>query len=242
MRAKELSQATLLSLLVLSVGALAADKPWKTTPPAKWTVEEALQVLTNSPWAKEKHFALPRVRARAGTTIALSGGGHRSLQRRLPQDLPGLSEPPLSPADFGQAAYLVRWESARPVADAFARLEELGQTASARFQAPPPRRPADRYVITVKTTRPATNHSDLFDGLDERELKQRARLATSRGRLTPLEVERSGVGASAAVHFLFAREWKNQPLLSEQREKVEFRFQGKRFTLKHKFTLESDSL
>ncbi len=58
--------------------------------------------------------------------------------------------PRLSPS----TAFLVRWESASLVKQAFARLEELGEHTLVAFLAQAPRLPADRYVITVKLDQP----------------------------------------------------------------------------------------
>src|SRR5207302_11120258 len=60
------------------------------------------------------------------------------------------------------ACVLVRWESATPVAQAFARLAELGERPAAAFQAPPPRLPADRYVVTAVLERAGGKGFDPF--------------------------------------------------------------------------------
>jgi len=39
---------------------LAADPPWKAKPVADWTVEDARQILTDSPWAKNVTAMLTR--------------------------------------------------------------------------------------------------------------------------------------------------------------------------------------
>ena len=199
-----------LAALLAPVAALAwGDDFWKQKPPGEWTREEALELLQDSPWAREEFIVHPPLRGQitVGTTIGLGKcppGSQTPCTHpatRLPDDLPGAP----SRGGFLTTGYLVRWESATPVAQAFARLEELGERASAQFQAPPPRLPEDRYVITVKTTRPPASGPDLFDGLGEEELKASARLKSGQVMVAPLEVERTGVGASAAVHFFFPR-------------------------------------
>lgn len=234
-----------LLALLLFAGLAQAGEVWKTKPAKDWTAEEALQVLQDSPWAKEEHVAHPPfgVEAQVGTTITL-GTGRRPRPRETPPWPPGErqpGEPPRepSPKEFVTAAYLVRWESAAPVEEAFARLEELGERTSAAFQAPAPRRPDDRYVITVKTTKPPSQGPDLFAGMDEAELKRRARLTSANGSVAPLEVERRGVGAAEAMHFFFPRAVRGRALLRGPREGVEFRFEGERFKLTTQFTLES---
>lgn len=220
------SRIALVAGLLLVPAAQAGDF-WKKKPPSEWTVDEALELVLDSPWAHEQTVAIPprRIRKRERSPR------NPSQQTRWP---PGT----WAPAPLPTASYLVRWESAAPVTQAFERLKELGELTSAKFQAPPPRLPKNRYVITVKTTRPPVEGPDLFDRLSTWQLLQGAKLKTSRGPVSPLEVERSGVGASAAVHFFFPRTYDGQPLLREQGEKVEFTFTGRRYKLKCKFTLK----
>ena len=123
------------------------------------------------------------------------------------------------------------------VVAAFRRLEEMGMGNSATFQGPPPRRPSDRYVITVKTTKPPQHGPMLFEQMDDNRLKRNARLITKHGKVRPSEVERSGVGGNAAVHFYFPLSRGNGPLLHPDREKVTFQFRTRRVNLKTKFTI-----
>ena len=106
---------------------------------------------------------------------------------------------------------------------AFQRLEELEMHSSAKLQSPPTRLPDDRYVITLRTTRPAES---------EPELKQRAHLKTRWARVKASEVERSGVGLSAAVHFFFLRTLDGRPLLDDDRRQASFHLKTQRITLK----------
>ncbi len=137
---------------------------------------------------------------------------------------------------------LVRWESVTPVVQAFARLEQLGARSSIPFQAPPTRLPADRYVLTVKVFQPARLNVDPFAGITDDAAKQGAWLKASGGKLAPLEVERTGVGASLAIHFFFPRAQNGTPLLHAGRETVEFYFHAGSISVKSKFVLDSDTL
>lgn len=227
-------------LLVALVGA--AEDFWKTKPAESWTVDEALKVVQHSPWAHEEVVANPRLMTRAGTGVTLGDTRRERVPYPAPRTPSGVPRPPRppepSPSEFVTATYLVRWESAAPVAQAFTRLEELGEHASAAFQSPPLRLPEDRYVVTVKTTEPPERGPEIFEGLNERQLRPRARLKTPRGTVAPLEVERSGLGANAAVHFFFPRIHQGAPLLRAQRETVVFRFENRRIVLTSKFRLE----
>jgi len=239
-------------VLILAAAGWAGDF-WREKPASAWTDEEALKVVRDSPWAKEEHIVQPPFTVTAGTGISTQSGERRGRSRRdadlppLPPEMerpPDPNRPPPLPRreDFTQASYLVRWESSGTVRAAFERLRELGMEASAEFQAPAPRLPDDRYVVTVKVTRPAQPGPDLFDGMDLGTLLDRARLKTRRGEVEPMEVERSGKGASAAVHFLFPREVKGRPLLESEKERVEFEFEGEQLTLKSKFEIQRDDV
>lgn len=242
--------------VLLAVGTLAAlagvaqaDDFWKQKPPSEWTVEEALKLVQDSPWAKQ--VGSPRFRTEITVTIRL--GNCRQDPSRpqspcgtagetLPGRQPGEPLPSEPSADHATPVYLVRWESAEPVVQAFARLEELGERLTAQFQAPPPRLPGDRYVITVKTLRPPQSGRDAVEGLDDMELRAGAWLKCGLVVVEPLEVERSGIGASAAVHFFFPRTHAGKPLLRGKRPLAEFRFGSARLTLTSKFTLDPESL
>lgn len=229
----------LLVLLLLGLAILAQpEDTWKKDP-SKWSAKEALKLLQKSPWAREVVVSHPPYRQEVEIRSGVVLGDPRAVQ-------PDPSDP--GSESYFNAKYLVRWETAVPVARAFARLEELGEPARAKSLGPPPELPKDRYVITVMMTRPprggpvSFDRRDLFDDLDEYQLKQRTRLETKRGTVIPEEVERSQVGPIAAMHFFFPRTYKGKPLLRPEREVevevVEFRVKGKMFTLKSKFTLE----
>ena len=128
------------------------------------------------------------------------------------------------------------------VVAAFRRLEEMGMGNSATFQGPPPRRPSDRYVITVTTTKPPQHGPMLFEQMDDNRLKRNARLITQHGEVGPSEVEHSGEGGKAAVHSFFPRSQGNGPLLRSDREKVTFQLRISRGILKTEFTIQSRTM
>lgn len=188
-------------------------------------LEELLVVLRDSPWAQEKFILIPTGRL---TRTPYFVGRKRTAADPVPEHLP--------------AVYLVRWESADPVMEAFARLAELGENALAEFLARPPADPlglyTGYYVITVKAKEPPQSSAyDLFARFKATELRERAQLKTSRRRSVHAEqVLRTGVGATAAVHFYFPRQVEAAPLLTPREEWVEFSFTGRySATLKVKF-------
>lgn len=229
-----------LAALALAVGLAQAEEFWKKKAPSQWTSEEAVSLLRKSPWAHQEEVAMTWRRSTAGVqTLVLPPPGRQPLNGPMPR-VQSTQRPETILLD--SARYLVRWDSALPMRDAFTRLEALGEQTNREFEAPPPRWPEDRYIITVKTLRPPEEGREPFESLSERQLRAQARLKTARGEVEPREVERSGVGAAAAMHFFFPRTFKGQPLLGERPEKIEFRLQRRRIELKSKFLLEPDSV
>ncbi len=226
------------AVLLLADFVWAADF-WDKKPTEEWTAKEALKVLQKSPWAKQKNVMIARRlrRNRAGEVADFGNPDPRAVMQRSPPDRRLRNEDIISADPSGLASFLVRWESAPMVVAAFRRLEELGMGNRATFHGPPPRRPSDRYVITVKTTKPPQHGPMLFEQMDDNRLKRNARLITQHGEVRPSEVERSGVGGNAAVHFYFPLSQGNGPLLHPDREKVTFQFRTRRVNLKTKFTI-----
>ena len=157
-----MASRTILPLVILFLGMssnVLADDFWKHKPPAQWTSQEALKVVHRSPWAKVEVVVFLQQDAQADYSIprgpkhcdpdAIDANGNCTQKGRIevPVDPSRLdAAPQLSPS----TGFLVRWESATPVIQAFARLTELGERSVVEFQAQAPRVPAERYVITVK--------------------------------------------------------------------------------------------
>lgn len=197
---------------------------WQEKAAGEWTLEEVLEILRDSPWAQEKFIMIPTGRL---TRYPISVGQKRVFTRSVvPERLP--------------AVYLVRWESAARVEQAFARLAELGEAAVAEFLAEPPRPYGDYYLLTIKAKEPPQPANyELFARFKAEELRQRAELKAARGAtVKPTLALRTRVGANAAVHFYFPRKVNEQPLLTKGDSWVEFRFRGRHTAeLKTKFRL-----
>jgi hypothetical protein len=173
-------------------------------------------------------------------TIDANGNCMQKMKLEPPVD--SSQSPQGAPMLSPSTAFLVRWESAAPVSQAFARLEELGERPLAAFQAQAPQLPADRYVITVKLDQPGFAGFEPFAVLPARSPNLRAKLKTRRGSVAPVEVEFTGTGVSAAVHFFFPRSVDGAPLLGTGRETAEFEMHGAGFAVHSKFTLDSEFL
>ena len=230
--------AACCGLLLAAVLAARADDFWKQKPPSEWTLEEALQVLRNSPWAKQETIVSPPKPCDSGDRDSF--GNCRTPPGPFSRNSGRGRGTPFPPRNF--SIFLVRWDSAPEAAAAFARLEELGEHASALFQSPPPRRPPDRYVITLNVAQPAEDLGNAFALREKTNDKNPVRLKTSRGTFAPVETEHSGVGANEALHFFFAREQGGRPILNPAGDAAEFVFEGKKATVKAKFSLEKETL
>jgi hypothetical protein len=136
---------------------------------------------------------------------------------------------------------LVRWESAAPVRQAFARLAQLDAKAAAEYQGAAPRLPEDSYVITVKMAESSQPAKDLFAAPEENP-RWEATLKTQRGIIAATQTQYSGVGAGAAAHFFFPRTLEGAPLFGGTRERVEFAIKGEQLTIRSKFTVDAEFL
>jgi hypothetical protein len=225
-------------MLALVALAARADDFWKHKPPEQWTADEAVQILRNSPWAKQESVVAQPVNC--DPDVYGESENCRRSRIRLQRDAdPRRGTPPLV---FNPAVYLVRWDSAPEVAAAFARLDSLGDRALAAFQSPPPRHPVDRYVVTMNVVQPPKGAGDPLAIRENSKDGRPVRLKTSRGTFSPSESERSGVGANEAMHFFFSREQDGMPILNPSGDTAELVFEGKRVTVKTKFSLDADSL
>lgn len=230
----------------------SADDFWKQKPPAQWSHAEALRIVRHSPWAKVEVVVFIREENQASYSIgtgtkycdpdAIDPNGHCLQKRRVRAPVDASQKTDGAPGLSPSTAFLVRWESAAPVNQAFARLEELGERALAVFQAQAPRLPTDRYVITVKLEQPGFVGFEPFAVTPGRSPYLRATLKSRRGTVTPLEIEFTGTGASSAVHFFFPRTLEGAPLLGAGRDTAEFDLRGAGFAAHSKFSLDPEFL
>lgn len=229
-----------------------ADDFWKHKPPAEWSAEEALKLVRRSPWAKLEVVVFSEREAEAAYSVstgtrhcdpdAIDANGKCLQKRRIEAPVDSSRQMDAAPQVKPWAGILVRWESAAPVAQAFARLEELGERGAGAFQAPTPRLPADRYVITVKLEQPGRKTFEPFAVTPAGKPVLVATLKTRHGIVAPLEVEFTGTGATSSVHFFFPRTLNGTPLLSPRRDGAEFTLLASGFAVHSKFTLDPEFL
>ena len=245
------------ALLAAVVGALLtlavvwAGEPWESKAASEWTQEEALKVLTDSPWGKQVTFL-----QQTGRLLAVFQDGLRerkavyregpNLPRRVFEERPDRIEPELVQAEYG-----VRWSSAAVVQQALARLKETSSVL-AEAQAPPPELSPEHYIITARVVKPPAQSgiesldrlwmtdeegrpyrdrppqvSDLFAGFSPEQLGERAELRTSnKTRWKPERVLRHGIGLGEGISFYFPRQQAGEPALPPGTKWVEFVFRG----------------
>lgn len=246
---------TILPPVMLYLGlslAARADDFWRHKPASQWSPAEALRLLGRSPWAKQEAVVFLRREAQASFSVptgtyhcdpdAIDANGNCMQKGRIEAPIDSSRQPDAAPRLTPSAAILVRWESAIPVAQAFARLQELGERAVAEFQAQAPRLPADRYVITVKLQQAGIAGFDPFAVIPTGKPVLRATLKTRRGTVAPLEVEFTGIGTSSSAHFFFPRTLDGVALLGPGRDSAVFNLQGAGFAVRSKFALDPEFL
>lgn len=136
------------ALPAVGVLLMAADPAWKGKTIQSWTVEDADQILTNSPWAKLVVATINRKQTederRAGGNMGDAKGvgfdGIQQTKAKLPSNLPDLlTGRGGSASKTAPITVRLRWESALPV-----RAAEL-KTGVIE----PPTLPGDGYKIAV---------------------------------------------------------------------------------------------
>jgi len=126
----------------------------KQKPPAQWSHEEALRLVRHSPWAKVEAVVFRWTVHQASYSIStgkrrcdpdtIDANGNCMQKMKIEPPVDSSQHPNGAPRLSPSTAFLVRWESAVPVNQAFARLEELGERTLGTFQAHAPRLPPDR--------------------------------------------------------------------------------------------------
>jgi hypothetical protein len=112
----------------------AADPGWKTKPIAQWTDQDAKQVLTASPWAKDVNASIGRKPSEdelrdGGRMGQPQGVGYQGIDpEHMPVNLPDnlYSGGRAAPRRAPRLILKVRWESALPVRFAELKLPEIG--------------------------------------------------------------------------------------------------------------------
>src|SRR5436309_364754 len=119
MKYKAVSRAALP--IIACVIAFGATEVWNTKVSSIWTAAEANLILSNSPWAKQ-------VKTKPAQSGAVRPGGGR-MGRRGGVGYPGGGGGGRGGGANTPMSVTVRWESAKPVQEAEARLRKLNTPA-----------------------------------------------------------------------------------------------------------------
>ncbi len=247
--------------LALTAVVTTAQESWRSKPPAQWTQEEAVALVTDSPWARRIE-----IYQASGRLLGVLRDGSKVVHQEGPGQPPHMYdvEPERIEPELLRAVYIVRWSSAETVQQALARLRELS-AAVAEAQAPPPELSRQHIAITVRVSEPpresaldrfnrpllvdeagrpvtqeAVTIGDIFQGLSEEELRGRAELRTEGGgRVLPERVQRHGLGTGEGITFFFPRAANGQATVPPAAAWAEFVFTSpKKETLKARFRLK----
>ncbi len=251
----------ILALLLSGSLALLAGggKPWNEKSLDQFTDDDLLQLLTDSPWARKI-----AVWQSTGRVLAKLASGETAIHRAsrtspaIEYSVPTVSTHP----ERMHSVYTVRWSSAPVLAQGHARLAGRARFL-AELHSVPSSIPPGEIVITVRIAEPPRpSASDrlsraeifkdnrplieiefepptLFSGRKDDELLAVAKLRISgKVRLTPLRLERHGLGAAEAFSFFFDRTGDDGPVVTEETRWAEFRLKDDRGTsLKARFRL-----
>jgi hypothetical protein len=261
---------------MVCIAAFCGDEVWNTKSYDQWTPEEATKVLTSSPWAKQGSVSYD-----ASGVIQRNGGDRMSPGGRrggiaLPLGGSGLpggagigrgsgergtsdNRQDRSSANAPPPKLLVRWESAKPIKDALARVQTRdpaqAPTTSSDGDTVSPEEAEDYIIAVVGLPLPGskpnprspenaggseTSHAD--GSLDDRALAQ---LMSStkliregkRDPLVPEDIKLNTNSGASEIYFLFAK----TTVLSLDDKEVTFVTQLGRIKVACKFTAKDMS-
>jgi hypothetical protein len=221
--------------ILAGAAAFGAAEVWNTKVSSVWTEADANLILNNSPWAKQV-----KTKTQAGAQRVMRPGRSGGMGRRGGIGYPGGGYPGGGGGGWGGAGQapmnvLVRWESARPVQEAEARLKSLHSPPDAKteshaagFQ--------NHYVVTVIGLRAAGGR----DGGGSRQVRDQLLTTTqlvikNRAPIGPDDVKVISEGGSNQIEFFFPRD---SPISAADKE-VTFHSVIGRMTVENKFQLKA---
>lgn len=200
---------------------------WESKPFEQWTAEDAVRVLTNSPWAHEKKVDLYWYKRspRPITYKDIPGADHTVLPP-IGSPVGGIGgRPPKLPQD---AKIVLRWTSALPLRQATAAYK---RTAGGQQGASVASKP-ETYVLEMFNVPAEVAHAGAESV--EAVARQGTQLITRSGRLlrpSRTEVTINGLSLTVRIHFA------GSPPITEADGEVEIVSDMQIFTVKDKFKL-----
>ena len=254
--------------VLVTAAAFCATEVWNTKDPSVWTTEDANVVLNNSPWAKQIKLApqgmgqrRPGGMGRRGGGMGYPGGGYPGGGypgggggypgggggypggggRGGSGGTDGISLP---------ASATVRWESAKPVEEAEARLNSLNASYNSRpdeqadaKSAKAETKPSDHYVIALLGIRVpgSRNRDDDETGTKSRNTKAYDQFMSNtqlviknKTPLSPDNVKFINDRGQSEIQFFFP---KTSPITAADKE-VTFQTMVGRVKVENKFNLK----
>jgi hypothetical protein len=134
-----------LLLAAAAAGLLAADF-WTTRHFTEWNEKEVQQIATNSPWAQRVTVT---VMGGGGGAGAVPGGGRRGGGGGGGRSRGGMDDGGPSLVGSLRVPLVIRWQSALPIRQAFARARWGNEVATSHEAAELLARQDDFYVIAI---------------------------------------------------------------------------------------------
>jgi len=194
-------------LPVIACGvAFCANEVWNTKVSSHWSEADANLILNNSPWAKQ---VKTKTTQSAGRRYPTGGRGGRGG------------------ANDWSISALVRWESARPVQEAEARLHDLhGASGSSEAKEAGEK----HYVVSVIGLRPSGSQQ-----LRDQLLTTTQLVRKNKTPIGPDDVKVKTQEGANEIQFFFP---KTSPISQDDKE-VTFHTVIGRMTVENKFQLKS---
>lgn len=195
---------TMLAVILAQAGVYSGDHKYKT-----WTLEEALQVLTRSPWAKQHTYT--RVVGGIGSGVL----GEKEIY----------------------STFFVRVLSARPVREAFARVNQIqhGYDQMAADEkcdldaliSPGLEMDVSRWIILTVSFRSSDRNEELrvkqfFETQTTETIRNRVFLSTSRWGQVQVSAYYPPQEDELGAKFIFPRELEGAPVISSQENSFAF--------------------
>lgn len=195
---------TMLAVILAQAGVYSNDHKYKA-----WTLEEALQVLTRSPWAKQHTYT--RVVGGIGSGVL----GEKEIY----------------------STFFVRILSARPVREAFARINQIqhGYDQMAADEkhdldaliSPGLEMDVSRWIILTVSFRSSDRNEELrvkqfFETQTIETIRNRAFLSTSRWGQVQASAYYPPQEDELGAKFVFPRELEGEPVISSAEDSFSF--------------------
>jgi hypothetical protein len=197
-----------LAISILASLAWAAGDPWKSKPYTQWDEKDVRKILSDSPWSK-----LVQVPAAWNTGGDSVGAPDPNLPSATQEHSPdggvmgqGMGAPkPGAAPQIPQAAFAVRWFSARTTREALLRGQVLGGQMKEEEAEKRAALPVDTYQVAI-----AGPDMKPFQGADEKALLAKTYLTTKKTKqkipAAAVEFERGPDGKTVlAAVFIFPK-------------------------------------